>query len=84
MLVFSIVKIQITKLARDLSEIDLRRIFEKYGTVTECVLVMDEAKGTSKGFAFVTMPDEVQGLKAISELNAKAINKVPVKVKRVG
>lgn len=37
---------------------DLRAIVERYGTVVEARVAVDELTGTSRGFGFVTVPDE--------------------------
>lgn len=50
-------------------ENDLRNVFEEFGSVNEVKIITDRYNGRSKGFGFVTMDDDAEGKKAISELN---------------
>ncbi|SEG18273.1 RNA recognition motif domain-containing protein [Vibrio hangzhouensis] len=74
-------KILVRNLSRDTIEHDVRKLFLDYGRVTECTLVLDKETGTSKGFAFVTMPNVEEAKVAIKELNLTmfAGNKIRVK-----
>ena len=47
----------------------LKEIFEEYGEVSAVKIVTDSVTRRSKGFAFVTMSIESEGLQAIEELN---------------
>ncbi|NJM16682.1 MAG: RNA-binding protein [Bacteroidales bacterium] len=51
------------------NESDLQEVFEEYGDVSSAKIVMDKYTGRSKGFGFVTMENDVEANKAISELN---------------
>ena len=50
-------------------EDDLRQVMEEYGAVDSVKIIKDRDTGRSKGFAFVEMPDNAAGQKAIDELN---------------
>jgi len=50
-------------------EEDLRHIMEEYGVVDSIKIIIDRETGKSKGFAFVEMPNNAEGQKAIEELN---------------
>ena len=50
-------------------ENDLGKIFEEYGSVTETKIITDKYSGRSKGFGFVTIENNSEAEKAISELN---------------
>ena len=50
-------------------EDDLRQVMEEYGAVDSVKIIKDRETGRSKGFAFVEMPDNAAGQKAIDELN---------------
>lgn len=50
-------------------EEDLKQVMEEYGVVDSVKIIKDRETGRSKGFAFVEMPDNAAGLKAIEELN---------------
>ena len=46
-------KLLIRNLSRSTTEEELKVLFEEYGIVQSCDLVLDKASGGSKGFAFV-------------------------------
>lgn len=50
-------------------EEDLRQVLEEYGVVDSVKMIKDRETGKSKGFAFVEMPNNAEGQKAIEELN---------------
>ena len=64
-------KLYVGNLSFDTSESDLRRLFEPFGTVTSCNLIMDKMTGRSRGFAFVEMSSQAEATKAIGEMNGK-------------
>jgi len=74
-------KLLIRNLARTTTEKELLALFEPFGTVQSCVLVMDKETGLSKGFGFVEMPKQGDGKAAMKSLNGKDIagNKIRVK-----
>jgi RNA recognition motif-containing protein len=49
-------------------------MFEAYGTVDRASVVTDRDSGRSKGFAFVEMPNDAEGERAIAALNGKELN----------
>jgi len=49
-------KLLIRNLSRSTTEEELKALFEEYGRVQSCDLVLDKTTGDSKGFAFVEMP----------------------------
>ena len=51
------------------NESDLEGIFAEYGKVDSCNVIVDKFSGRSKGFGFVTMENQDEAEKAISELN---------------
>ena len=55
----------------DVTEDDLKAIFEPFGQITEIRLIMDKFTGKSKGFGFIEMPSKDEAQKAITELNGK-------------
>ncbi len=74
-------KLIIRNLSRETTEEQLRRLFQAYGDVESCDLVLDKVTGKSKGFGFVEMPKEVNALFAIKKLNNKEINRARIRVK---
>ncbi|HSD14740.1 MAG TPA: RNA-binding protein [Flavobacterium sp.] len=56
-----------------IDEADLRESFEAYGAVNSVKIITDKFTGRSKGFGFVEMENEADGLKAIEELNGATV-----------
>ena len=75
-------KLLIRNLARTTTEAELKTIFEAYGTVQSCSLVMDKETGTSKGFGFVEMPKQGDAKIAINALNGQDIAGSKIRVKK--
>ena len=75
-------KLLIRNLARSTTELELKALFEVYGTVQSCSLVFDKVTGDSKGFAFVEMPKQGEAKAAISTLNGKDIAGSKIRVKK--
>lgn len=67
-------KIYIGNLPTSLTENDIRQLFETHGTLTDITVPFDRFTGNPRGFAFITMPDKEQGLKAIDALNDSVID----------
>ena len=59
----------VASLSYQISEADLRELFEGYGTVSSAKIITDRETGRSKGFGFVEMDDDAAATKAIAELN---------------
>ncbi len=74
-------KLLVRNLPRSTTEAELAALFEPFGLVQSCSLVMDKESGQSKGFGFVEMPKPGNGKAAMKQLNAKVIagNKIRVK-----
>ena len=75
-------KLLIRNLARTVTDVKLREIFEAYGTVQSCVLVMDKETGDSKGFGFVEMPKPGEAKAAAKNLNGKDLEGNQIRVKK--
>ncbi len=58
----------VARLNYSTSSDSLRELFEKFGEVNSCKVIMDRETGRSKGFGFVEMDDN-DGYIAIEELN---------------
>jgi RNA recognition motif-containing protein len=74
-------KLMILNLPRDFSEDALAKLFKHFGNIRSCTLVMDAAKGTSKGFGFVEMANAREADVAIKELNGSTVMKNKIRVK---
>lgn len=59
----------IAGLSYQISDADLRELFEEYGEVSSARIITDRDTHRSKGYGFVEMGDETEGQHAIDELN---------------
>lgn len=75
-------KLLIRNLARSTTEEELLALFEPYGLVQSCSLVMDKETGLSKGFGFVEMPKLGDCKAAVKQLNGKEIAGSKIRVKK--
>lgn len=73
-------KIYVGNLPFSVDDEKLREIFEKFGEITEAMVIKDKFSGRSKGFGFVTFTSNESAEKAIAELNDKAIEGRNLKV----
>jgi RNA recognition motif-containing protein len=55
------------------TEEELRRLFEGYGQVSEIHIIMDHGTGLPRGFAFVEMTNAAEAEKAIKALNGSTL-----------
>ena len=70
-------------MARSTSEADLKALFEAFGKVQSCSLVLDPKSGGSKGFAFIEMPKAGESKAAVKNLNGKDMDGHRIRVKKV-
>ncbi len=75
-------KILVRNLDRLTTEEELKALFQEFGTVQSCSLVMDRDSGTSKGFGFVEMPKSGEAKAAIKKLNNKNVSSNIIRVKK--
>ena len=74
-------KILVRNLDRKTTEEELKTLFETFGEVESCDLVMDVVSKESKGFAFVEMVKPENAKYAIKKLNNQTISSNRVRVK---
>ena len=67
------IEIYVGNLSYDMTEEQLRKEFEAYGTVNSARLIINKFNGKSKGFGFVHMPNRDEAEKACAALNDKEI-----------
>ena len=67
-------KIYVGNLSFDTSEGGLRDAFAQHGDVEEVAIITDRDTGRSRGFAFVTMPDDGQARAAIEAVNGTEVD----------
>lgn len=65
---FLTMNIYVGNLSWQMTDEDLRTLFEQYGSVTSAKIVKDKVSGRSKGFGFVEMPEDAEAQNALSSL----------------
>lgn len=75
-------KLLIRNLDRLTTENELKGLFEAFGVVQSCSLVIDQDTGKSKGFGFVEMPKPGEAKAAIKKLNDKTVGSSKIRVKK--
>ena len=75
-------KLLIRNLARATTEQELRSLFEAFGSVQSCSLVVDAKSGGSKGFGFIEMPKPGEAKAAMKNLNGKDVAGNNIRVKK--
>jgi RNA recognition motif-containing protein len=75
-------KILVRNLSRQTTEAELLALFEAYGAVQYCKLVMDKLTGKTKGFGFVEMPRPGEARAAIKSLNYQDVGGNRIRVKK--
>ncbi|MBT7225381.1 MAG: RNA-binding protein [Gammaproteobacteria bacterium] len=75
-------KLLVRNLARTTTEPEVKALFESFGAVQSCALVLDTKSGGSKGFAFVEMPRPGEAKAATKNLNGKEIDGNTIRVKK--
>jgi len=72
--------IYVGNLAEDVTEDDLRGVFEGFGQVQTVNIIKDRFSGESKGFGFVEMPSSDEAKAAIEEANGTELKGKALKV----
>jgi len=75
-------KLFVAGLPYDLFDDELVEIFEKFGPLVSAKVTMDRETGKSRGFGFVEMQNEQDGLDAIEHLKDIAFGKKQLIVKK--
>ena len=64
-------KIYVGNFSFKMTEPELRALFEPYGSIDTATIVTDRDTGRSRGFGFVSMPNDDEAKKAMAALNGK-------------
>ena len=67
-------KLYVGNLQNNITEAELHREFEAFGSVESVNIVTDKYNGQSRGFGFVEMPAKAEGQAAIEGLSGKMLN----------
>ena len=73
-------KLYVGNLAFSVDSEKLRELFSSFGEVEEATIISDKFSGRSKGFGFVTFPNDADAKKAIAEMNEKEVEGRTLKV----
>jgi len=73
-------RIYVGNLNKSTTQDEINTLFAQAGAVTSVDLVKDKGTGMSKGFAFVSMPEQTEAEKAISMFNAYSLADNELKV----
>jgi len=74
------VNIYVGNLSSEVTEEDLQKAFEAFGTVTSAKIITDKFSGISRGFGFVEMQTKAEAQAAINDLNGKELKGQTLKV----
>ncbi len=75
-------KLLVRNLDRSTTEEELNDLFQAFGKVQSCNLIIDKVSGLSKGFGFVEMPRAGEAKIAMKNLNNKTIGNNKIRVKK--
>ncbi|MFO7604509.1 MAG: RNA-binding protein [Gammaproteobacteria bacterium] len=75
-------KLLVRNLAHRTTASDLRELFEDYGSIQSCTIVMDKVSNESKGFGFVEMPRPGEAKAAMKNLNGREVDGRIIRVKK--
>lgn len=75
-------KLLVRNLDRLTTEEELNSLFQEFGAVQSCNLVIDRDTGESKGFGFIEMPKSGEAKAAIKNLNDKTVGSNKIRVKK--
>jgi RNA recognition motif-containing protein len=74
-------RLLVRNLARSTTEADLKDLFETWGPVQSCTIVLDAQTGRSKGFGFIEMPKVGDAKAAVRNLNGTELDGERIRVK---
>ena len=75
-------KLLVRNLDRLTTEEELKVLFQAFGVVQSCNLVIDRESGASKGFGFIEMPKSGEAKAAIKNLNNRTVGSNKIRVKK--
>jgi RNA recognition motif-containing protein len=73
--------IYIGNLPEELSDVELKGLFEEFGAVSAATIGRDKKTEKSQGYGFVEMPSKSEARAAIEALRGKEIQGKPLRVK---
>ncbi len=73
-------KIYVGNLPFTIDSEKLKELFASFGDIEEAIVISDKFSGRSKGFGFITFPNDEDAKKAIKEMNEKDVEGRALKV----
>ncbi len=73
--------IYVGNLPTEVTDEELKKMFEQYGTVRSAAVGLDKKTGVSEGFGFVEMPIKSEARAAVEGLRGKELNGKPLRVR---
>lgn len=70
---YNIMNLYVSNLMSHITEGDLKELFAAYGHVSSVKVISDRYTGVSRGFGFVTMPQEAEADRAMKELDGRTV-----------
>ena len=64
----------VSNLSSSATELELKQMFDEYGIVDTTTILKDKFSFKTMRFGFVEMPNDIEALNAIENLNGRAIN----------
>ena len=74
------VRLYVGNLSKSTTEAELKALFEQAGKVAAVEVIKERGTGQSKGFGFITMTDQAEAEKAISQFNGYSLADRELKV----
>jgi len=74
------VKLYVGHLPKSATQAELNTLFGQAGDVTSVEIIMDQKRGESRGFAFITMSAQSEADKAVSMFNSYSMDEHQLKV----
>ena len=75
-------KLLVRNLDRTTTEQELNDLFQVFGTIQSCNIIIDQVTGLSKGFGFVEIPVVGEAKAALKNLNNKTVGSNKIRVKK--
>lgn len=73
-------KIHVGNLTPEINQVDLENAFAAYGQVTSVNIFNDNDTGSPQWYAIIEMPNQNEGIEAITNMNNQQINGYPITV----
>ena len=67
-------KLFVGGLSWDTGDAQFKTAFQKFGTVAEARVILDQETGRSRGFGFVTFSDDEAGTRALQEMDGAELD----------